>query len=125
LQQYPSTHDPLEHSAPCAQAWPFTFKHAPAPLHAWPLPHGTPCALAVMTHPPAASQPLQVWQLVGVQAAAQQLPAEPLPVSAPQVEPEVHSRHDATAQVDGVDPFVVLQAMPVAIRGRQVPTPLQ
>jgi hypothetical protein len=78
----------------------------------------------VKTHAPALSQ-LHVWQTAGLHAFAQQLPVAPLPVSAPHVWPDAHSRQLGSLHVDAVVPAVVSHATPVAICARHVPAPLQ
>jgi hypothetical protein len=106
------------HAAGCT-TWLLALQPAGGP------PHSVPCALAVRTHLPEVSQPLHVWHTAGVHAPAQQLPAAPVPLSAPHVWPDVHSRQLATLHVAGLDPAVVLHATPVAIRATHVPAPLQ
>jgi hypothetical protein len=99
------------------------------PSHAYtPLPHGVPAGFGEKVQPPVASQPVHVfWQVpeAGEQLPAQQLPLAPLPVAAPQVKPEAHSRQSATLHVDVVLPAVVLHGLPTAMRATQLPAPLQ
>jgi hypothetical protein len=81
--------------------------------------------LGLNVHTPVASHPVHVWHDGGTHGLAQQLPAAPIPVSAPHVAPDWHSRQLAAMHVAATVPAVVLHASPVAIWLRQVPAPLQ
>jgi hypothetical protein len=95
------------------------------PSHTYPPPHDVPWLFGANVHAPPLLQPVHVWHACAAQALEQQSPLAPPPVSAPQVNPEEHSRQLAALHVDAVAPAVVLHAPPLAIRTTQVPAPLQ
>ena len=72
LQQKPSTHEPLAHSAFAAQVRPFFFLHAPAASHVFaPVHELGSSALATIVHAPV---PVTQDMQVPVHAVAQQMP---------------------------------------------------
>lgn len=92
------------------------------------MPQAEPADFGENVHDPLVLQPVHVfWHVpaAGAQVVAQQLPEAPLPVSAPHLAPDEHSRHEATMHVVAVVPAVVSHAAPLAIRATQVPAPLQ